>query len=278
MARSQAAAAPRHTTAPTRRRAQQTTRTPARRSSGPAKGRTAAKARPANAAGAGATAARTAPRGRAAAARAAGSVAVPRTAPAVRPRKPAPRSRPARPGAAPFVRRLIAGPVGGLLDRVLRGRACVAVFGVLLVGVVFFNVSLLQMNRGITATSAKSTALSEQNQKLRAKLSKLDSSERIQHLAVQRGYSLPAAGDVGYIKGDPQANARRAVKRIVAPGTGDGVASRPIGAGTGSESTPAPAATAQAPAQTAIPAAAPTASATPPSATPSALPTTQQVP
>jgi hypothetical protein len=189
---------------------------PARRSSGSANGRTGAHTRPRAAAGA----------RKASAARAvAAPQAVPRRAPRTR---TAPKTKP-RTRTAPLIQRAARGRFGAALDWVLRGRACVFLFGALLAGVVFFNVSLLEKNEGIARTNAKATAIAHENQLLRRKLAKLDSSERIQTEAVKRGFSLPAAGDVGYFGGDVNANAKRAAERIVAPGTGTGTASRAIG-------------------------------------------------
>jgi cell division protein FtsL len=152
----------------------------------------------------------------------------PRRVPQPRPGAATTTARPrSAPAAAPLVQRLIHGRTGALIDRLLRGRACVALVFVLLVGIVFFNVALLQLNEGIAQTNAKSTALEQQNAKLRRQVAPLASSERIQREAVKRGYSLPAAGDVGYIRGTTATNAKRAVARMTAPGMGDGTASRP---------------------------------------------------
>jgi cell division protein FtsL len=184
----------------------QTHRRPERRTSGPANGRSAAaRKRPA-----------AAPRTRT-------SGAAATTAPR-RVQQPRPRRQPA---AAPLVQRLIHGRAGALLDRALRGRACVGVVFVLLVGIVFFNVALLQLNEGIAQTNAKATALEQTNAKLRRQVAPLASSERIQTEAVKRGYSLPAAGDVAFVRGDVNTNAKRAVARMTAPGMGEGTASRP---------------------------------------------------
>jgi cell division protein FtsL len=181
----------------------QTHRRPARRTSGPAKGATHARKRPV-----------------AAAETRAASVAAPSV------RRNAPRARP-RTQAAPLVRRLIHGRTGALLDGLLRGRACVGIVFVLLVGVVFSNVSLLEMNKGIAATNAKATAIEQENSKLRREIAPLSSSERIQTEAVKHGYSLPAAGDVSYIGGNVRSNAKKAVAKMTAPGMGGGTASRP---------------------------------------------------
>ena len=174
----------------------QTRSRPQRRTSGPAAGRAAAHKRPS------------------------ASAAAP-------PRATKPRARTAAPAAAPVVQRLIHGRSGAILDQLLRGRACVGLVFVLLVGIVFFNVALLQLNEGIAQTNAKATALEQENAKLRRDLAPLASSERIQREAVERGYSLPAAGDVGYVRGDTGANAKRAAERMTAPGMGEGTASRP---------------------------------------------------
>src|SRR4051812_17113390 len=93
----------------------------------------------------------------------------PRRAP-VRPVRPARRkSGPARPAAAaaagaralPLPQRLEfprLGPVtAGLLDRLLRGRAWVLIVGTLLVGIVFFNVDVLRLNRSIAGTTEHAT-------------------------------------------------------------------------------------------------------------------------
>jgi hypothetical protein len=179
-------------------------RRPARRSSGQAPRGNHARKRPVTAA-------------EARAASVAGRT--PRTASRARARK--------RANTAPLVRRLIEGRTGAFLDGVLRGRACVGIVFVLLAGVVFANVSLLEMNKGIAATNAEATAIEQKNTKLRRQIAPLASSERIQSEAVKRGYSLPAAGDVRYITGDVDKNARKAAKHITAPGMGEGTASRP---------------------------------------------------
>ena len=236
---------PRHTSTQTHRR-------PARRSSGPAKGRTSARKRPVAAAEA----------------RAASVAARPSLRRAPRP--------------APLVRRIAQGRTGALVDGLLRGRACVAIVFVLLVGVVFSNVSLLEMNKGIAATNAKATAVEQENAKLRRQIAPLSSSERIQTEAVKRGYSLPAAGDVGYIGGSVKGNAKKAAARMTAPGMGEGTASRPAAqvqqeqqaanAAMTAQSTPAPAPAPTPVAQTTTPPPATTA----PAASPTAPPTTTQ--
>jgi hypothetical protein len=195
-----ATAAPRRAPAPARPRPKTTRRPPARRTSGPATGRTAT-----------------------ATSRAVTAPALPRTR----------TRRPARP--APLVGRIARGRIGVTLDWILRGRACVVLFGALLAGVVFFNVSLLEKNEGIARMNQQSSAIAMKNQTLRSQLARY-TPEYIQNQAAKRGFMLPAAGDQRFIKrGAVNSNARKAAKRIVAPGTGTGMASKPSGTGSATQ-------------------------------------------
>ena len=88
----------------------------------------------------------------------------------------------------------------------------------LLAGIVFFNVDLLQMNRDIAATADKAETIKRENARLRGDLARLGSSERIQTAAAQRGLVLPAAGEVRYLEANPAADARNALARLKAGG------------------------------------------------------------
>ena len=105
----------------------------------------------------------------------------------------------------------------GLLDRLLRGRAWILCIGALLAGVVFLNVSLLEMNRGITHKAERAAALKRDNAELRRRVAELSSSERIQEVAAARGFLLPAPGQVRYLRAHRSTDARRAAKTISAP-------------------------------------------------------------
>jgi cell division protein FtsL len=88
---------------------------------------------------------------------------------------------------------------------------------VLLAGIVFFNVDLLQMNRDIARNADRISALKRQNARLLLDEARLASSERIQEAAAQMGFVLPAPGEVRYLKARPTRDAGQAVKRITAP-------------------------------------------------------------
>lgn len=151
----------------------------------------------------------------------------PRQRPAHPPRRVSGRATPApaRPGTAalpvkvldaPFARALRS-RTSSVLDALLSGRGWIVLVGVLLVGIVFFNVDLLRMNREIALTAEKGTALKRENARLRQEAALLGSSERIQDAAADLGLVLPGAGDVRYLKAHPAFDARKAARSIVEP-------------------------------------------------------------
>ena len=152
---------------------------------------------------------------RAAAARAAPA----RTAPArphpARRRPVAPARRPVAPARKPARRASGHGKVkaavrpGGarILDALLHGRSWIALVGVLLAGIVFFNVDLLQMNREITQVAERAAQVKRENARLRLDVARLASSERIQETAAGLGLVLPAPGQVRYLESHPRLDA-----------------------------------------------------------------------
>jgi cell division protein FtsL len=123
---------------------------------------------------------------------------------------------PVRLWEAPFARSARA-RTSGALDALLSGRGWIALVFVLLAGIVFFNVDLLQMNRDIATNSEKIAALKRENSRLLLDQARLAKSERIQEEAAKLGLVLPAPGEVRYVKARPAMDARRAAKRITAP-------------------------------------------------------------
>jgi cell division protein FtsL len=104
-----------------------------------------------------------------------------------------------------------------VLDALLTGRIWIGLVGVLLAGIVFFNVDLLQMNREITQMAGKATEIKRQNDRLRHDYARLASSERIQEAAAALGLVYPAAGEVRYLESNPKLDAHNASKRIIEP-------------------------------------------------------------
>jgi cell division protein FtsL len=128
----------------------------------------------------------------------------------------APRPRPARRVSGPVrkttLRRAARPRVAALLDTLLYGRGWIALVGVLLVGIVFFNVDLLQLNRSIATTTRHSAHVKQQNARLRLQVARLASTERIQRTAADQGLVLPAPGDVRYLRSKPSVDGRRAAR------------------------------------------------------------------
>jgi len=160
-------------------------------------------------------AARTAPSPRARSASARTAPARPHPGPR---RKPAPARRPVRRASGAVPARTVAPPRGArLLDALLTGRAWIALVGLLLAGIVFFNVDLLQMNREITQMADKAAQVKRENDRLRHDYARLASSERIQEAAATLGLVLPTPGEVRYLESKPKLDAHNASKRIIAP-------------------------------------------------------------
>jgi cell division protein FtsL len=89
--------------------------------------------------------------------------------------------------------------------------------GVLLAGIVFFNVDLMRMNREITHVADRAADVKRQNASLRQDVAQLANSERIQQAAAELGLVLPQPDQVRYLKSNPRIDARTASKRIIAP-------------------------------------------------------------
>jgi cell division protein FtsL len=144
-----------------------------------------------------------------------------RRAPARRPAPPrkAPARRPApaparRPSAKQRTQEFARARAVSALDALLHGPALIGLVFVLLVGVVFSNVALLQKNREIARDAERAAALKRENAGLRRDVAELGSSERIQQVAAERGLVLPAPAEVRYLRANPQIDARNAAKQI----------------------------------------------------------------
>jgi hypothetical protein len=106
-----------------------------------------------------------------------------------------------------------------VLDRLLRGRAWVVLIAVLLTGIVFLNVALLEVNGSIARMDTRAADLARENSALRMRVARLGSSERIQREAAGRGFVAVAPGRVAYLDARPgdAAAAARALERWPRP-------------------------------------------------------------
>ncbi len=134
------------------------------------------------------------------------------------------RGRTAATGAAPPPLALrLGGAVHGLaehrlLDRIIRGRAWIAILAVGLIGIVFMQVSMLRTNAGIGRAVETAGRLELENSAMQAVISELSSGDRIEAEASKLGLIL-APGTPRFLDAR-NADSRRAVSSMTAPGEG----------------------------------------------------------
>ena len=124
--------------------------------------------------------------------------------------------------------RLAAIPQSPFVDRMLTGRAWIVLLAVLLAGIVFANVALLEMNAGIARTTKDVATLKRANSRLRLEAARLGSSERIQRAAADLGLVLPAPGEVRYLEARPDQDPALALKKMSEPAPVPVVAPAPV--------------------------------------------------
>jgi hypothetical protein len=186
--------------------------------------------------------------------------------------------RPVRPSRPPMagqatttpVRRVIAVSQGRLIDRLVRGRLWIPVLGVLLMGIVFMQVSMLSMNAGIGRSVKQSSQLERDNAALRAELSRLVIGNSVSDAAAAAGMVVPEPGDYHVLTAGDGDAARRAASSLtapIAPVQASAPAATTATTAPTTSTTPAPVTPAATPAQTA-PASTGTGAAATPAATP----------
>jgi hypothetical protein len=137
-------------------------------------------------------------------------------------RKPAPRKAPVRRpggqlipiavGTATAVRNL---PDSSLMVRLTRGRAWIAVLGVLLVGIVALNVMTLSLAAGAGHVDQNIQALDEENSFLRGLDAQRSGADRVRHDAADLGLSAAAVDQVGSVRATSQ-DVETAARRLAA--------------------------------------------------------------
>ncbi len=178
---------------------------------------------------------------RAAATRPARRVSGPLRAPVPRPAGPGVGGRPIavpRPArrSAPAAERLLEGlralPDHRLLDRLVRGRAWIAILTVALLGIVFLQVSLLKLNAGIGRAVQHSALLQRENADLRDSVSRLSSGDRVQRLAARMGLQIPTPGTVRFV--EPSADSAALAATRIRPPRSPASGATGVAAGVGS--------------------------------------------
>ena len=167
----------------------------------------------------------------------------------VAPRIPRRVSGPLRARTAPRAQASVALPLGarlaafastlpdrGIVDRMVRGRAWIAVVGTLLIGLVAMQVSLLKLNAGIGTDVERAAGLERTNGELRAQVSELESGARIQEQVGGLGMVMPPAGQISYLTAGGRGTAAAAARALADQRFNDPSKAQPLpGGGAGSD-------------------------------------------
>jgi hypothetical protein len=176
---------------------------------------------------------------------AARAVVAPR--PTTRPFAPSPRPAPARPVRRPAPQRSVAPggvlarpllaikalPDNRLLDRIVRGRAWIAILGVLLVAIVGTQVEVLKLGTDVGRSTALAAQLGARNALLRAQETNMSNPSRIMRLAEQLGMREVGPTNITYLPAGGPGVVGRAIADIAPPTLGafSGSLTEQVGAG-----------------------------------------------
>jgi hypothetical protein len=127
---------------------------------------------------------------------------------------PAGYALPPRTGVFERIRAL---PDRRVVDRLLRGRLCIWVIGVMLGGIVAMQVSLLRLNAGISRAVLSQQTLERQNSDLQESISRALSDGRIADAAKANNMIDPPAGETSWLTAHPGEDPLHALKRMKPP-------------------------------------------------------------
>ncbi len=103
--------------------------------------------------------------------------------------------------------------------RMTRGRAWIAVLGLLLAGIVAVNVVTLSIAASAGHVDRNIAALDGENSTLRGRDAALSGSDRVRHDAAALGLAMGASDQIGYVRFEPRDIAVTA-QRLAAAGVG----------------------------------------------------------
>jgi hypothetical protein len=134
-------------------------------------------------------------------------------------------SGPMRPRAVPAValpapgafERIRALPDKRVVDRLLRGRVCIWLIGIMLGGIVAMQVSLLRMNAGISRAVSTAAVYEQKNADLEALIARATTGDKVRAAALATGMIDPAAGDAKFLTARPGTDPALAVHRMTPP-------------------------------------------------------------
>jgi hypothetical protein len=119
-------------------------------------------------------------------------------------------------GTAAAVRQL---PDSSLMVRMTRGRAWIAVLGVLLAGIVAVNVVTLSLAATAGHVESNIAALDAENSILRSRDAQRSGAARLRHDAAALGLTTASSDEIGYLQFEPS-DIEVAAQRLAAAGTG----------------------------------------------------------
>jgi hypothetical protein len=118
--------------------------------------------------------------------------------------------------ARPF-ERIRALPDKRVVDRLLRGRLCIWLIGIMLGGIVAMQVSLLRMNAGISRAVSTAAVYELQNSDLEAVIARSTTGDKVREEALKSGMVDPPAGDTSFLTARPGTDPSLAVARMKPP-------------------------------------------------------------
>jgi hypothetical protein len=132
-------------------------------------------------------------------------------------RRPALAGVPAQRGRTSAFEKLGRIPDHRVVDRLLRGRACILLIGLMLGGIVAMQVSLLRLNTGISRAVQAQETYMRQNATLQAAIAESTSGEKVAAAAAALNMVEPPAGETRYLTARPEKDPFRAVRRMKPP-------------------------------------------------------------
>lgn len=153
-------------------------------------------------------------------------------------RQPAPRSLVLRVGAL-----VGAASRHRLLDRLIAGKAWIAVVAFALIGIVTLQLGLLELNRGIGRSLERQGTLQRENATLSVENSELAAGGRVESRAQSQGMELVSPGALRFLGSDPRGDIGKAAAALNVPvhsidlgGEGSASSTSAASASTGSSS------------------------------------------
>jgi cell division protein FtsB len=149
-------------------------------------------------------------------------------------------------------------PDARIVDRLVRGRAWIALIGFLLIGLVAMQVSQLKLSASVSRAVQQGANLERRNGDLQASVSRLSAEQRMQDAGARLGMFIPAAGAIHFLKLAPPRDATQAASALRTNRTVSVSSSAPVPAATTDkpmvpDQTPAALAPANAPQQAQTP-------------------------